>query len=120
MVNEIEPLFANQRYGAEFLAFIEAYLYIIESADYYRRHDSSGAFLEMYQRREIPDSERSGYFSNRVNEAARKGSDSDGWANPRILQDINRWMDNIGYGSGIQKPKTIAGLLALQPELGAN
>ena len=120
VVNEIEPLFANQRYDAEILAFVEAYFYIIESADYDRHHDSTRAFLEMYRRREIPDAERSIYFSNRVNEAARKGSDSDGWANPRILSDINRWMEDFGYGSGLQKPKTIAGLLDLQPELGAN
>ena len=40
VVNEIEPLFANQRYGARILAFVEAYFYTIESADYDRHHDS--------------------------------------------------------------------------------
>ena len=120
VVNEIEPLFANQRNGAEILAFVEAYFYIIESADYDRHHDSSRAFREMYRQREILGAEPSGYFSNRVDEAARKGSDSDVWANPSILQDINRWMNNIGYSSGIEKPKAIAGLLDLQHDRGAN
>ena len=74
----------------------------------------------MYRQQEILGAEPSGYFSNRVDEAARKGSDSDGWANREILRDINDWLEGIGYDSGIEKPKAIAGLLDLQHDRGAN
>ncbi len=124
MINEIEPLFANQPNGANTLTFLEAYLYVIETRDYERKRDSMNAFLGLYEglyehRKEF-DVEQGRYLSNRVNEAAKKGDDSNKWVNPRMLADLNRWLENIVYGFGFDRPQTIAGLIDLQHDPRAN
>ncbi len=120
VVNEIEPLFANQSYGANVLAFIEAYLYIIESSDYDRKHNSRNAFHQMYQSQKDPTVEQRNHFSNRVNEAAKRNNVSNEWANQGVLVDVNRWLEIIGYEFGFDRPQVIAGLIDLQLDPRAN
>ena len=120
VVNEIEPLFASQPNGANTLAFIEAYLYIIESADYERKHNSVKAFRELGERRMAFDTGRSRYFSNRVNEAAKKANNQSAWINPGILADVNRWLGLIDHGYGLNAPQIVARLIDLQLAPGSN
>ncbi|MCY4653441.1 MAG: P-loop NTPase fold protein [Dehalococcoidia bacterium] len=120
VVNKIEPLFANQSNGANTLTFLEAYLYVIESRDYERKRDSMNAFLGLYEGRKGFDVEQRKYFSNHLNEATKKGNDSDEWVNPRMLAALSRWLENIVYGFGFDRPQTIAGLIDLQNDPRAN
>ena len=120
VINEIEPLFANQSYGANALAFIEAYLYVIESSDYERKHNSRNVFHQMYQSQKDPTVEQGNYFSNRVNEAAKRNNVSNEWTNHRVLADVHRWLETIGYEFGFDRPQTIAGLIDLQHDPRSN
>lgn len=120
IVNEIEPLFAGQANDANPLAFIEAYLYIIESTDYQRKRNSKNAFAEMREHGKDFNTEHRRYFSNRVNTAAEKGNSSNDWAYPGILADVNRWLRLMDHGFGFDRPQTIAGLIDLQHDSRAN
>ena len=120
VVNEIEPSFANQPNGANILAFIEAYLYTIESTDSERKHNSVNAFNELYENGRASNSEDRRYLSNRVCEAAKEGSEPNTWASPRILRDIDRWLTFVTYELGRDEPQTIAGLIDLQHDPRSN
>ena len=120
VVNELEPIFTDQPKDSNILAFIEAYLYAIESRDSERKRNPTDAFFELYERRKGSDVEQRRYLSNRVNEAAKKGSDPDKWANPEILAEVNRWLGIVRYEFGHYRPQAIAGLIELQHDPRAN
>ena len=120
VVNKIDALFTGQHNDSNTLAFIEAYLYVIETRDYERKRDSMNAFLGLYEHRKASDTEHEKYLSNRVNEAAKKGSGSNVWANPQLMEILNLWLNTIAYGFGHNRPQTIAGLIDLQHDPRAN
>ena len=120
VVNEIEPLFANQDNGGNILSFIEAYLYVMESSDYERKRNSRNVFEQMYRYKRSPTAEQRNYLSNRVNEASDRNSATNEWTNSSVLASVDRWLDTIGYEFGHNRPRTIAGLIDLQHDPRAN
>ena len=119
VVNKIQPLFANQLNSSNTLAFIEAYLYMVESRDYDRQRNSVEAFLRLYRDADTLASERMRYFSNRINEVVID-KDSDKWDNYVILTDVDDWLKTVGYELGNIKPREIARLIEFQNGSGAN